>query len=340
MLRLIRKKLQTPVEFLKDGVKQVKLPRDNLYRALHMDFEIVVDPKTTVPSAPKHNDFLNLIKQIKLNYDGTEVKFAMSGIDKYFLDCVELETKPLKDPVGTFSANTKKTLHYHAVFDFAQDRKRFSDFSALFDAPSTSSVVLSIEWGSISDVFVTTGTAVIDPATKVNLSLIEAFDDGREGGVSLASIRDSLVDIRYGTEQIDIDQAHSSYDDDVQEVTVTPTPVVMLSQIFFAKKNITDGNPQFQDDVIDQVKLLNTEGGGEFIMQEDWNKLVATNKTEFTLETRPVGIWYADWTDLRQGGLRNLDVEALKYRFLTIAPASGKQNAIRILKKFIPVTTG
>lgn len=342
MLRLIRKKLQTPIPYLKDGVEQVKLPRDNLYRALHMDFEVVLDPKAQGPAAGtlRHNDYLNIIKQIKLNYDGTEVKFALSGVDKFHLDSIELETAPLKDTIGTFAANVKQTLHFHAVFDFAQDRKRYSDFSALFDAPSKSSVVVSVEWGSISDVYATTNQCVVDPSTKVNLTLVEAFDDGREGGTSLASIRDSLVDIRYGVEQIEIDKAHTSYDDDTKEVVVTPTPVVMLSHTIFAKRNITDNNPQFQDDVIDQVKLLNTEGGGEFILQDSWKTLVASNKTEFSQEGRPVGIWYADWTDLRQGGLRNLDVEALKYRFLTHAPAGNTKNAIRILKKFIPVTTG
>jgi len=44
-----------------------------------------------------------------------------------------------------------------------------------------------------------------------------------------------------------------------------------------------------------------------------------------------------DYVDLRNGSLNNVNVDAIKYKFLTSAPTTNKINAIRIYKKYIPV---
>ena len=45
-----------------------------------------------------------------------------------------------------------------------------------------------------------------------------------------------------------------------------------------------------------------------------------------------------DYVDLRNGALNNINVDAIKYKFLTSAPTADKKNAIRIYKKYIPVS--
>ena len=230
-------------------------------------------------------------------------------------------------------------MHYYAVFDFARLKKNLSDFSALLDAPKYSSVDLEIEWGDISDIYTTKNTATIDASTNCEISLVEAYDDpniSREGIPNLADIRDSLIDIRLGVEQHEIDAKHESYNDDIQQILIQPTPSVILNHMIFAKKNVTDGNASFADDVITQLKLENTEGSGLHVLHGKWKDLQAPMKTDYSLASLPTGIVYIDWRDQRQGGLLNQDVEALKLRILTNAPAANKKNAIRILREYIP----
>ena len=330
-MRLIRKNLVETLEFKANTEVSLKMPRDNLYRTLLLDFEMVLTGGATAQQL-KANGLLNVIKNIKLQFNGRNSKFSMSGVDKYFLDTFELETPPRAEAIsGAVAAGTK---HIHLAIDFALNRKLLSDWSALFDAPSFSSVDLVIDWGDANDLR-TGGTLAVGAGSKVNIALIEAYDDGQIGP-SLSDVRSNLVDIRHGVEEIPIKKANNSFDDDAQEIPIVPTPVVFLSQMLMAKKNITDGNPTFANDVIKQVKLVNTEGGGIFILQDDWISLTALNKTEFALSTDRPGIAYMDYNDFRQGGLRNLDVEALKYRLTTNAPAANKENALRIVKKYIP----
>ena len=308
-----------------------------------LHFTVQFSAGANIPVGTKNNDFLNLIKKITLYFEGTITKFSLSAVDKYKLDQFELGTKPKKNAINLPGANANSTvMHYYAAFDFAANRKRLSDFSALFDAPRTSSVELHIEWGDAGDVFTTKNNATVKATTQCEVVLLEAFDDGRPATASipsLESVRDNLTDIRIGVQEIAITGKHESFDDDIQEIVITPTPVLFTSMLVQTLKNTTDGDPSYADDVVDQIKLLNTEGGGELISQDSWENLVAETKTDFGLETLPAGSLYLDWLDQRQGGLRNFDVEALKLRILTQAPAAAKANAIRIIKTYIPATS-
>ena len=315
-------------------------PRDNLYRRMLLHFKIQFSAGANIPVTGKNNDILNLIKKITLYYDGTETKLTLSAVDKYKLDQFELGTKPKKTALDIPAANADSDVHhYYAAFDFANNRKRLSDFTALFDAPRKSSVELHIEWGDAGDVFVTQNNGSVKATTECDVVLLEAFEDGRPATSSIPTldqVRDNLTDIRIGVQEVAITGAHSSFDDDIQELVITPTPVLFTSMLIQTLKNTTDKNPSYDDDVVTQIKLLNTEGGGELISQDSWDNLVAETKTDFTLESLPAGSLYLDWLDQRQGGLRNFDVEALKLRILTKAPTAAKNNAIRIIKQYIP----
>ena len=338
-VRLLEKPFVLKALYSKNNTVQLELPQDNPFRRLVLDFLIVINGgAATPPSVPKSNDYLNLIKRISLKFgsDGTQVTF--SAVDKYFMDLFEYGTLPQKDALSTPAATAQTTMNLRTVLDFAQNRKVLSDFTALFDAPSKDSVTLEIEWGDISDVYVTVGDGTIDATTECQVSVLEAFEDPKVEGKSLAQTLEDGLDIRIGVEENNIEDAHGSFDDDIQEIKVLPVPSVILSQLMFAKLNITDGNPTFSDAVIKQLKVENVSSVGERIMQNFWDRLVAPTKTDFGLETLPEGMLYADWKDQRQGGIRNLDVEAVKIRILTAAPAAGKKNSLRILKKYIPLT--
>lgn len=338
-IRLLEKQVVETVSYLANDTSQLIMAQDNPYRRMVLDFEVhIFGGATTAPSVPKVNDYLNLIKKISLKFGSASTQLTYSAVDKYFMDLFEYGTLPQKDALSTPTATNTTTMHFRTIIDFAQNRKVLSDFSALFNAPAKDSVTLEIEWGDISDVYGTVADGAIAAATKCNVSVLEAFEDSKVEGQTLADALTNGLDIRIGVEENPITGAHASFDDDIQEVKVLPVPSVILSQLMFAKLNITDLNPSFSDAVISQMKVQNVSSAGETIIQDYWDRLVAATKTDFGLETLPAGMLYLDWKDQRQGGLRNLDVEALKIRILTAAPAGGKNNALRILKKYIPLT--
>ena len=78
------------------------------------------------------------------------------------------------------------------------------------------------------------------------------------------------------------------------------------------------------------------QGGGEAIFLGIFKYLNHGQKLDYALESDNVtGRVYFDWTDIRNGNLTNLDVDAIKYKILAVAPAATKVNAVRIYKKFI-----
>ena len=337
-IRLLEKPIVEKIKFEKNQPVQLELPQDNPFRRLILDFTIAIAAGATPATTPKSNDFLNLIKKITLEFGSTGKQFSISAVDKYFLDLFDFGTLPHKDALSTPTANNTTTMTFKTIFDFAQNRKVLSDFTALFDAPSKDSVTLTIEFGDISDVYGTVNTTTIDSSTECQVSVLEAFEDPNVEGQSLEDALKDALDIRLGVEEIKIEEAHASFDDDIQEIKVLPVPSVILGQLMFAKLNITDGDPTFDDSVVTQMKLQNVSGAGETIFQEYWDRMAIANKTDFGLETLPAGMLFFDAKDQRQGGIRNLDVEALKLRILTAAPAAGKKNALRILKRYIPLT--
>ena len=338
-IRLLEKPVVKKILYSKNNVTQLELAQDNPYRRLILDFLITINGgAVNPPNTPKSNDFLNLIKRISLKFGSTGTQVTFSAVDKFFMDLFEFGTLPQKDALNTPAATNQTTMNFRTIIDFAQNRKVLSDFSALFDAPSKDSVTLEIEWGDITDVYNTEEDGTIDATTECQVSVLEAFEDANVEGKSLADALKDGLDIRIGVEENNIEDAHASFDDDIQEIKVLPVPSVILSQLMFAKLNITDLDPTFDDSVISQIKVQNVSSAGETIIQEYWDRLVVATKTDFGLETLPAGMLYLDWKDQRQGGLRNLDVEALKIRILTAAPAATKKNSLRILKKYIPLS--
>lgn len=338
-LRNQQKQLVEKHKFSENSTTVTEIPLDNMIRRMVLFFSISIAAGATAPSNPKRNDFLNLIKKMRLVLEGDENKFNLDAVTKYYVDYYELGEYPLKSSLPTLTANQTRTLHYVAVFDFATARKLIKDYTALLDNSRYSSMHLEIDWGDIDDIYSTKGTASIQAATECQISLIEAYEDGNTiEGVPNDSqeFRNSLLDIREGTLETQVDRAYNSYDDDALEVDVAPAASRIMSQMLFARENVTDGNATFVNDVISQVKLLNTRGPTRTFLQNYFTHLRAQNKTDYNLAALPNGMIYLDWLDDRQRGLDNRNADELVFRFLTKAPASGKKNGIRVYTKHVP----
>ena len=225
------------------------------------------------------------------------------------------------------------------MHDFAGARRSMSDFSQLLNAPGNATNDLFVEWGNAGDLYAS-GSAPsgieIDPDhTKVSISALRAFEDGI-GNEQIGDVLAGLIDPKIGVDQFVLDREATSYNDSMIRIPINPVRTLITSQMVFALENTTDGNPTFSNDVINRFKVENVIGGGEIIASNLWRHIWAGNQHDLRLREHPEGMIYMDWVDQRQGGLINNKAEDLEIRLLTPAPAAGKENAIRILYRYLP----
>jgi hypothetical protein len=333
-MRLIEKSLTEEIEYKKNKEVKLEMPTDNLYRRWVLTFNIVLKAGATIPSVPKNNDYLNLIKKITVYHNGGKTRVNYSAVDRFFVDLFKHGVHPVKQGLAIPAANGTTTMRHTIILDFARNKKILSDFSALLDAPKSKSVHLGIEWGDIEDIFVTPATGVIDESTSCRVSVHEAYDDSNDKS-ALKKVRENLIFIKEEVSEHIIDKEYGSYDADMREIKLMPVNSTMLSQCYFAKENTTDNNPTFSDSVIKQIKIQNVEGAGDTIINNFWHNLVDPLKTDYGLKTLPAGILFIDWLDQRQRGLIISESDALKVRLLTAAPAAGKKNVMRIFSEYV-----
>ena len=289
-LRNQQKQLVEKHNFKENSTTVTEIPLDNMIRRMVLFFTINIAAGATAPSNARNNDFLNLIKKMRLVLEGDENKFNVDAVTKYHVDYFELGEYPLKSSLTAIPSNGNRTFTYVAVFDFAIDRKTIKDYTALLDNSRYSSMHLEIDWGAIGDIYGTVGNGSISDSTQCQVSLIEAYEDGNEiNGVPNDSqeFRNSLLDIREGTLRTQIKRQYNSYDDDALEVDVAPAASRILAQMIFAQSNITDNNPSFANSVISQVKLLNARGPTRTFLQNYFTHLRAQNKTDYNLASVP-----------------------------------------------------
>ena len=340
-MRLLQKSLVKEVEYKKNKEVQLEMAVENLYRRWILVFFITLKAGVTPPSDPKHNDYLNLIKKIIVYHNGGKSRSNYSAVDRRFVDLFKHGTFSPRQVLATPNADGTTTMKYTVTLNFARRKKILSDYSALLDAPKSKSVTLGIQWGDISDIYNTVENGSIDSSTSCRVSVIEAYDDGIkvDGQPNLDEVRKNLVFIKEEVAEYIIDKAYQSFDADMHESKILPVNSTMISQLYFAKENITDEDPVFSDAVIEQMKIQNVEGAGEIVINDYWNNLVDPTKTDYTLEVLPEGMLFVDWLDQRQRGLIISESDALKVRTLTRAPAAGKQNSYRVFSEFVTADT-
>lgn len=338
--RISNRPLVEKLAYTENGTTVYDLPRDRAIRRLVMRLQVKVNAgSSSAPAGRKHNHHLNLVEKIRVLRQGHDAKIDVDAISKYFADWFETGVKPAESSITTPAANGSATYTCCFIFDFAQNRKALSDFSALLNARALSSLQIVVVWKDINAIYGTPNSASIDKTdTHFSIELEEVFDNQapRENGdAGLDSYLANARDIR---EQVStpfvITKKRDSYPTNMNTDDVEPVPALILFEQIRCRKNITDGDPEHADDVIDYMRYQNIKGGQESIFFVDWDIWHETLKQDLSLDSLPTGVGYINWVQQRQGGLRNTDPDAIKLQTLVPAPASGKENDYIVYRKF------
>ncbi len=336
VLQTKERPLSIPLEFAANETKRVEIDRDNLIRRIVLLFRITVTSGGTPGTTIIEDDILNIVKKIRLVMDADDNKFNVDLLKWIIVEQIEKGTIPQRDTFVIPGSGTSTTFDILVNADFAQARQNLSDVTALLDAPNKSSLFLEIDWGDITDVLETVNDTVIDTSTAIRINLVEVFDDeGAEANAELAA--QGFIDMREGTDQFLVIKANTSFDDSILQEQIDPVPSNILTHLFVTKEDIESvtNSPVRANDVITQLKVENIKGVGEKLIQTRFDILRFSNKSEYGLESLFTGAAYIDWIDQRRGGLANFVSEALKFRFLTNAPAATETDSIDLFTRFV-----
>lgn len=337
--RIANRPIIKKLEYTENGTTVYELPRDRAIRRLSMRLNVKVNAGSSAPTSRKHNHYLNLVEKIRILRQGHDAKIDVDAISKYFADWFENGVKPTESSITSPAASGSATYNCMFIFDFAQNRKALSDFSALLNARALSSLQIVVVWKDINAIFGTANGASVDKTeTYFEISLDEVFDNQaprEQGDAGLDAYLSNARDIR---EQVStpfvITKKRDSFPTNMNTDDVEPVPALILLEMIRCRKNITDGDPEHADDVIDYLRYQNIKGGQESIFYIRWEDWHDTLKQDNSLDTLPIGVGMINWIQQRQGGLRNTDPDAIKLQTLTPAPTSGKENDYVIYRKF------
>lgn len=343
--------LSETLPFKLNDTERVDIDQDNVLRRLVLLIRIVLDTPAamTAGTVPIQDDILNAIKKIRLVLSEDENKFNIDALKWSIVESIEKGTIVKRDALSIPAAGASSTMDILLNADFAARRQDLSDNSALLDAPNESSLKLEIDWGSISDILGTPADTVIDTdATKVFINLVEVFDPSKTDPklTQQSMIDEGLIpetgftNLREGIARLEVTKAHGSFDDDILEDDIDPTPSNIWTHLFLTREDITSvsGTPTRQNDIVTQIKVENVKGAGEKIFQSRFELAHFSNKSEYVQETIFAGAFYMDWIDQRRGGLINIVSDALKLRYLTNAPVATETDVIDRFTRYVPST--
>ena len=331
------KLLDKKLDFAKNRTVSILLPQDNPLRRVTLHASIKTDAGATPAVGIKNGNILNLIERIRVVANGSDVIFDCDLRTYFAALTYEYGAKPYLDTFTIPAANASGTDEIDIPIDFALIRNQLSDYSALVPAQLLDSLQLSVTFGDIGDIVTTANTATVSKDTTIEVSIYEIYET--TGDLSaLNDVLGRITRVYEGTEETVITKAYNSYPNSELAIPVSPVPATHLVTLLIARSNITDLDPSDSNSVIDYVKIENVRGGGEAIFIERFKYLNFAQKLEYALESsNTVGQAYLDWTDIRNGGLQNISLDAIQIKLLTAAPTATKENALRIYKKYIPV---
>jgi len=304
----------------------IKIPRDNPLRRISMNFEIVVTG-TAATLLPKEDGLLNYIKNIRLVRNGSDNKIDVDLRTYFYASVMQLGVKPILTTIVTSGVQTAKVYNIPVTFDFAKFKNDLGDLNSLLNAPDLESLNLVFDTGAIGDLFGTvTGGVISTTLTKVNVSIIEVYDD--EGKVEeLSGLLTNAIDYLEAVETFDITAAHTSFPGSQQTEKIQPVPHIHEISTFLT----LDGSGLKKDDVLSILKVANVTSGGETIFIEKIGDLIRRMKSDFALDTAVLGLFSLDWDTLRRGGLRVIEDDAIKWFFQNPAPSGTAK--IKLYKK-------
>ena len=339
--RLQQRFEQDTLKYVENTEVLYKMPRDRPYRRITMWVKMTISGGgTTAPTGIKTEGWKNLVKKIRLIRNGSDTKIHISGVSKYFMDYYLNGVAPAQSDTPSVGATGDSTYWICYVIDFATYPKNLSDFTALQPVRQLASLHLGVTWGDINDIFATPNSASIKAAgTYVKISMTEAFENsatrsGEDQG--LAAYLEGALDFRILEDSpLVITKKYDSFGLNELSKTEEPTPSLKLYELFRTIKNYGSDDWTHSNSVVDYHKLENIQGAGEPIFRDDWLSWWATQKQDFGLDSQPVGVVMMNWARLRQGGVRNVRVDSLRNKFLTPAPAAGKENAVITASVFL-----
>lgn len=309
-----------------NGAQGFDIPRDKPIRRIILRFFWSI---TNGGSGVLDQDgILNVIKAVRLEADGSDVLVHLDGRIAYFLEQYEKGTTPYFVD-GTESSETA-SAYLTLALDFATNRKLEKDISALLMAHRFSSLKLFIDWGAVADAYsTTTGTSFVDANSGCQVEIKEVSgtkDDGK-------NIRDhDPIQIIEGIKTVDLDASKLTFDDDAQQINVTPSPSSIMTNLLMVLDNDQRSNARVTD-----IKIQRQSPETENIIQREWLNLWSANKAEYGIETLQDGVLLIDYLDkLGAGGLRNFGNQGdLKYLLLTDASVNESQDDIVIFTRSV-----
>jgi hypothetical protein len=277
---------------------------------------------TTGATAPTYveDDILKLIKKIKITQSADDIKTSVSGKMWWFVEKFEKKTDPYKVAPTTATTTTADAI-VTLMADFAIDRTNENDTRALLhtrpNGKQISNLELEITWGAASDI-ASANAPTINAASKCIVETREASGTAeiidKDGNKKLVNVNELLSrDIREIQDSVALLNNKTSFDASSVPYNISPAPAVHMTHML----RINDADIR-SDALVTSLKIQNEVGGTNRMIENSWNALKETTKTEYAQESLPTGILYLDFIDMFEGGLVHFGTEGdIKYRFLT-----------------------
>lgn len=273
---------------------------------------------TTGATAPTYlqDDITRLIKKIEILKSADDIVTSVSGRLWWFIEKFEKKTDPYY-VAPTSATSTTADAIVTLMADFAIDRTNENDTRALLhtrpNGHQISSLELKITWGSASDI-ASANAPTINAASKCIVEAREAsgtavLADGSSVNVNQLQTRD----IREIEDVIPLLNNKTSFDASSVPYNISPAPAVHMTHGLL----VSDAGVR-SDALVTSLKIQNEVGGTNRMIENSWNALKESTKTEYAQESLPVGFLYLDHLDMFEGGIIHLGTEGdLKYRLLT-----------------------
>lgn len=307
------------IPFVANSPQKLAIPRDKSIRRIIMRFVINLTTGATAPTYLQ-DDITRIIKKIEILKSADDIVTSVSGRLWYFIEKFEKKTDPYY-VAPTSATSTTADAIVTLMADFAIDRTNESDVRALLHTRphghQLSGLELKITWGSASDI-ASANAPTINAASKCIVEIREASGsatilnkDNLEETVNVNALPSR--DIREIEDVIPLLNNKTSFDASSVPYNISPAPALHMTHGLL----VSDAGVR-SDSLVTTLKIQNEVGGTNRMIENSWNALKESTKTEYAQESIPVGFLYLDHIDMFNGGIAHLGTEGdLKYRLLT-----------------------
>ncbi|HYC64530.1 MAG TPA: hypothetical protein VEC14_07360 [Reyranellaceae bacterium] len=207
--------------------------------------------------------------------------------------------EPATDPVAQASATYVTWLEHYFI-----DRRMRQPLDTLFDASRYAWAKLTLNMGTVADLFTTPGTATINDPT------VDIFAFKIHGSIPPGVVKAYRELGVYPPE----DPASKLYIDPERD------PDLELKRLYvYGTENATDGEAlsgDLSDDVIDTMKLsrVSSEGSEELWPETEAELIRRINQPAYQLESEQVGVHIFDFVEAEGSHMRNVKPVGSKFR--------------------------